>query len=115
MGLDAESPLFAHVTLPYRSGVDGLLRYAHAIRAACAHSLEDVLRQVSCPALFTARRDDLMVAQHHSRRAADLVAGARFRLFDDGGHYGLFQDPAATAELADFMLSARRAQALRPA
>jgi pimeloyl-ACP methyl ester carboxylesterase len=111
MGMDAGSPLFAHVTLPYRSGVDGLLRYAHAIRAVCAHPPEEELRRIRCPALFTARRNDLMVAHDNSRWAAELVPGARFRLFDDGGHYGLFEDPAGAAELTDFMRSARQVPA----
>ncbi|MGR7028198.1 alpha/beta fold hydrolase [Geodermatophilus sp. URMC 62] len=106
MGLDGGSPLFAQVTLPYRRGVEGLLRYAHAIRAACPPDPGRTLREIRCPALFTARRDDLMVSHRNAQQAARLVAGARFRLYESGGHYGLFQDPDTVAELAGFMRSA---------
>jgi pimeloyl-ACP methyl ester carboxylesterase len=110
LGLAGRPDLVDHMTLPYRQGVEELIRYAHAIRAACDYDPVRLCSTVECPTLVTARRDDRMVSYRNSRRAADLIPGARVTLADHGGHYGLFVDAEAMArEITGFLRHAEAA------
>jgi pimeloyl-ACP methyl ester carboxylesterase len=107
MGLDGHPELVQQLTYPYRQGVDGLVRYAHAIRTMTDYEVTGPCVELTCPALFTARREDQIVGFRHSQRAAALVPGAQFHLAD-GGHYGLFVDREAPLRMAEFMRASAR-------
>ena len=107
LGLENVPELVDHMTLPYRQGVGELVRYAFAIWSACDYEPVAVLRGVDRPMLLTARRDDRMVSYRNSVRAAEHATGAQARIEDSGGHYGLFTDPTAVAEIAAFLRSER--------
>lgn len=81
------------------------MRYAFAVRALTAYDVTTPCSELSCPALFTARRHDRVVGYRNSQRVAELVAGSQFTMVD-GGHYAVFTDTGAPARIARFMLSA---------
>ncbi|HET8662209.1 MAG TPA: alpha/beta hydrolase [Micromonosporaceae bacterium] len=103
LGLEHAPDLVDHMTLPYRQGLDELVRYAFAIWSACDYEPVAALHRVDRPMLLTARQDDRMVSYRNSVRAAGHVAGAQVRIADSGGHYGLFTDTTAVPEIAAFL------------
>lgn len=105
LGLAAEPGLVKQVTLPYRQGVDDLVRYAFAIRAACDYDPALECSQIICPTLFMARRDDRMVNYRRSLRAADLARRSSLAVAEKGGHYGLFLDKGVVSQMIGFMRS----------
>lgn len=103
LGLDGHAGLARQLTLPYRQGPDGLSRYAFAMLSVCDYDPAPPCANLALPALFTARRDDRMMAHRNSLRAAELAGDAEFFLAESGGHYGLFTDRMAVPRLAEFM------------
>jgi pimeloyl-ACP methyl ester carboxylesterase len=104
LGIADDPLLVEHLSLPYRQGVEGLVRYAFGIRSVVRdYDAQAALTGLSLPALITARRDDRLVTFRDSERAAALIPGARVHLAESGGHYALFQDPDAMAPLAAFL------------
>jgi pimeloyl-ACP methyl ester carboxylesterase len=103
LGLEGLPALVDHMTLPYRQGLEDLVRYAFAIRNACDYDPVSRWSKISCPTLITARRDDRMVSWRNSVRAAELVPSARTSIAETGGHYGLFTDPATVPDIAAFL------------
>jgi pimeloyl-ACP methyl ester carboxylesterase len=104
LGIADDPELVDHLSLPYRQGVEGLVRYAFALRSVVRdYDARTVLSGLRLPALFAARRDDRLVTFRDSERAAALIPGARLELADSGGHYALFQRPDAAVPLAAFL------------
>ncbi|MFL6115916.1 MAG: alpha/beta hydrolase [Catenulispora sp.] len=111
LGIADDPALVDHLSLPYRQGVDGLVRYAFTLRSVVRdYDARGVLSGLSVPALFTAQRDDRLVTFKDSERAAALIPGARLELADSGGHYALFQSPDAARPLAAFLRGISRAR-----
>jgi pimeloyl-ACP methyl ester carboxylesterase len=108
LGLEGRPQLVEQVTLPYRQGVDELVRYAFAIDAACDYDPAAMWAKVRRPVLFTARRDDRMASYRNSARSSELAPGARLALAESGGHYGLFTDDGAVRTISTFMSSVDR-------
>jgi pimeloyl-ACP methyl ester carboxylesterase len=103
LGLEDCPELVEQVTMPYRYGVDELVRYAFAIRSACDYDPVAMCRKVNRPTLVAARRDDRMVSYRNAMKAADHVAGAQLRIADTGGHYALFTSDEALTEMTAFL------------
>jgi pimeloyl-ACP methyl ester carboxylesterase len=104
LGISDDPDLVEQLSLPYRQGVEGLTRYALALRSVVRdYDAPAVLSGLGLPALFAARRDDRLVTFRDSERAAALIPGARLELAESGGHYALFQSPEAVAPLAAFL------------
>jgi pimeloyl-ACP methyl ester carboxylesterase len=102
LGLD-DPGLVAEVTLPYRGGVEDLVRYAYGIRASCDYDPMHMCSRISCPALLLAHRDDKMVSSKNSVKAAELIPGSQIVVMDSGGHYGLFMDLGCVSVMSSFM------------
>lgn len=104
----SDQALIDELTLPYRGGVGELISYAHGIRSSCAYDPVQLCRDISCPTLVMARRDDKMVAWRNSDTAARHISNARLVISDSGGHYGLFVDPDAVPTMAAFAKAAQQ-------
>lgn len=102
LGLERAPWLVEHVTRPYRQDEDALIRYAHAIRSACDYEPVAAWREVTCPTLVIAHRDDRMVSCRQSLRAAG-VSGADLDLRARGGHYGLFAGGQVPARVTGYL------------
>lgn len=106
LGMTGEPELVRRLMMPYRQGAEGLIRYAFGIRAANAYDQVAACMPAGPLALFTARRDDQVVAFRNSARAAALMPGAAFHLAESGGHYAIFTDRVGMRRMAEFMLAA---------
>nr|AGS49262.1 beta-ketoadipate enol-lactone hydrolase [uncultured bacterium esnapd1.2] len=74
--------------------------------------LSDRLRAyagITVPCQVIAFADDLITPPHLGREVADAIAGARFDLITDCGHYGYLEDPETVNKcIVDFLADAGR-------
>jgi 3-oxoadipate enol-lactonase len=78
--------------------------FGFAFRALARTNMLHMLPKVRCPTMVVAGRHDTVRPHAGSAELAKKIAGARFALIDDGGHFLPTQAPRAlTALLGDFL------------
>ena len=80
--------------------------YTRQMAARRHHDAWDLLPLVTAPTLVGSGRYDAIAPPENGAALASRVAGAVHRVYE-GGHAYLFQDPAAAADLREFLLTAR--------
>lgn len=75
---------------------------AEQLAARSHHDVCDRLDRITCPTLVAGGRFDGIAPPANSEAIATRIAGADLRLYD-GGHAFLAQDPAAFADVLDFL------------
>jgi 3-oxoadipate enol-lactonase len=73
------------------------------LEARKGHDVLDRLHRVTCPTFVGSGRYDDIAPVVNGQAIVDRVTGATLRVYEDGGHLFLLQDPAAWPEIAAFL------------
>lgn len=81
------------IQAPFNSGKEAFLRFAHLVNTTHEFKIDhDITRKIQCPTLIVGAKKDDMVSWEESVALAELIPGARCKIFEDWGHYNLFTD-----------------------
>jgi len=78
--------------------------FGFAFRALARTNMLHMLPQIRCPAMIVAGRHDTVRPHAGSAELAKKIAGARFAVIDDGGHFLPTQAPRALTALLEAFL-----------
>jgi 3-oxoadipate enol-lactonase len=73
------------------------------LQARKGHDVLDRLPRVTCPSLVGSGRYDDIAPVVNAQVIVDRIAGATLRIYGNGGHLFLLQDPAAWPEVTAFL------------
>lgn len=81
------------IQAPFTSGKDAFLRFAHLVNTTHEFKIDrNITQKIQCPTLIVGAKNDDMVSWEESVALAELIPNAKYKIFDDWGHYNVFTD-----------------------